>query len=208
MVSVPVELKLRLHTTPPPDFWMVKYADNIYYCTISQVRGLWIGGDMGILFLVRFTVKWPYLRLHTTHTFSKFFIYSTIPEEFDLKLRNERFDWLSMKNSSRKKSMSHCVWGNIRNEAIWLALSFWLSFPCAISDSSGTELYNKLVFLEPPQDTFLDLIFYFWCSYVPLYSVTLKITKRKTQKKFKSELLPDLKNKIILFPFRKFGKKS
>ena len=46
---------------------MVKDADNIYYCTKNQVRGLCVGGDMAILFLVCSMGKWPYLRLHTTH---------------------------------------------------------------------------------------------------------------------------------------------
>ena len=30
-------------------FGMIKYADNIYYCTKSQVRGLRVGGDMVLL---------------------------------------------------------------------------------------------------------------------------------------------------------------
>ena len=47
---------------------MVKVAVNIYYCTSKiQVRGLCVGGAMVILFLVRSILKWPYLRLRTTH---------------------------------------------------------------------------------------------------------------------------------------------
>ena len=48
-------------------FGMVKDADNIYYCTKNLVRGLCVGRDMAILFLVCSIVKWPYLRLHTIH---------------------------------------------------------------------------------------------------------------------------------------------
>ena len=48
-------------------FGMVKDADNIYYCTKNQVRELCVVRDMVILFLVRSMVKWPYLRLRTTH---------------------------------------------------------------------------------------------------------------------------------------------
>ena len=43
---------------------MVKYADNICYRTKNQLRGLCIGGD---ICLVRSMLKWPYLRLRTTH---------------------------------------------------------------------------------------------------------------------------------------------
>ena len=36
VVSPPVGLKLRLHTTHPRDFSMVKDADNSYYCAKNQ----------------------------------------------------------------------------------------------------------------------------------------------------------------------------
>ena len=49
----PVELKLRLHTTYHLIFGMVKDAGNTYYCTKNHVRGLCVGGDMVILFLVQ-----------------------------------------------------------------------------------------------------------------------------------------------------------
>ena len=41
---------LRLHTTHALDFGTVKDNDNIYYSTKNQVRGLYVGGDMAILF--------------------------------------------------------------------------------------------------------------------------------------------------------------
>ena len=46
---------------------MAKDADNIYYCTKNQVRVLYVGGNMVILFLVHSMVKGLYLRLRTTH---------------------------------------------------------------------------------------------------------------------------------------------
>ena len=42
-------LKLRLRTITYLIFGMRKDADNIYYCTKNQVRGLCVGGDMVIL---------------------------------------------------------------------------------------------------------------------------------------------------------------
>ena len=33
----------------PPTSGIIKDADNIYYCTKNQVRGLCVGGDMAIL---------------------------------------------------------------------------------------------------------------------------------------------------------------
>ena len=42
-------LKLRLRKTYLPDFGMLKYADNLYYCTKNQVCRLCVGGDMAIL---------------------------------------------------------------------------------------------------------------------------------------------------------------
>ena len=62
---VVINLELRLHTTHPPDFCMVKDDDNIYYCTKNQARGFCVGGDSS--FFVGFMVKLPYLRLHTTY---------------------------------------------------------------------------------------------------------------------------------------------
>ena len=42
---------LRLHTTHAPDFGTVKDIVSIFYGAKNQVRGLCVGGDMGILFL-------------------------------------------------------------------------------------------------------------------------------------------------------------
>ena len=41
---------------------------NIYYCIKNQVHGLCVGGDMTILLWNEPKIKWPYLRLRTTHT--------------------------------------------------------------------------------------------------------------------------------------------
>ena len=35
-------------THDPPTFGMIKDADNIYYCTKNQVRGVSLGGDLVI----------------------------------------------------------------------------------------------------------------------------------------------------------------
>ena len=42
-------IKIRLRTTHLHLFGIIKDADNIYYCTKNQVRGLCVGGDMAIL---------------------------------------------------------------------------------------------------------------------------------------------------------------
>ena len=57
-------------------FGILKYADNIYYFTKNHVRGLCVGGDMTILFLVRSIIKWTYFPLRTTHALN--FWYSNI----------------------------------------------------------------------------------------------------------------------------------
>ena len=67
LVSYPVELKLGLHTTHPPDFWYNKNADNIYSGHKNQVPELCVSGDMVILQWTKPKIKCPYLCLHRSH---------------------------------------------------------------------------------------------------------------------------------------------
>ena len=57
MVSFPFQFEILPTHNLAASFGMVKYADNMYYCTNNQGHGLCVRGDMVILFFDLFHGK-------------------------------------------------------------------------------------------------------------------------------------------------------